>query len=47
MDVVNKTATMSPPTNKKETQAFIDAVGFWRQCIPDYSQIVNPPYQVT
>ncbi|GAB0204322.1 hypothetical protein GRJ2_002897800 [Grus japonensis] len=29
MDVINKTAAMSPPTNKKETQAFLGIVGFW------------------
>ncbi|KFM13737.1 hypothetical protein AS27_14182, partial [Aptenodytes forsteri] len=30
MDVINKIATMSPPTSKKETQAFLGIVGFWR-----------------
>ncbi|RMC09685.1 hypothetical protein DUI87_13471 [Hirundo rustica rustica] len=30
---------MSPPTSKKETQAFLGAIGFWRMHIPEYSQI--------
>ncbi|KFP70661.1 hypothetical protein N310_01716, partial [Acanthisitta chloris] len=47
MDVVNKITAMSPATNKKETQAFLGVVGFWRMHIPNYSQIVNPLYQVT
>ncbi|KAJ7413217.1 hypothetical protein BTVI_43875 [Pitangus sulphuratus] len=47
VDVVNKTAAMSPPTSKKETQAFLGGVGFWRIHIPDYSQIVRPLYHVT
>ncbi|GAB0203355.1 hypothetical protein GRJ2_002801100 [Grus japonensis] len=34
MDVVNKIAAMSPPANKKETQAFLGLVGFWRMHIP-------------
>ncbi|TRZ11493.1 hypothetical protein HGM15179_015624 [Zosterops borbonicus] len=38
---------MSPPTNKKETQAFLGAIGFWRMHIPEYSQIVSPLYLVT
>ncbi|RMC17920.1 hypothetical protein DUI87_05589 [Hirundo rustica rustica] len=38
---------MSPPTNKKETQAFLGAIGFSRMHIPEYSQIVSPPYLVT
>ncbi|GAB0208628.1 macrophage immunometabolism regulator [Grus japonensis] len=29
MDVINKITAMSPPTNKKETQAFLGVVGFW------------------
>ncbi|GAB0186980.1 hypothetical protein GRJ2_001163300 [Grus japonensis] len=28
MDIINKIAAMSPPTNKKETQAFLGVVGF-------------------
>ncbi|KFQ82077.1 hypothetical protein N335_03381, partial [Phaethon lepturus] len=47
MDVVNKIATMSPPANKKETQAFFVLVGFWRMHIPGYSQLVSPLYRVT
>ncbi|XP_074667052.1 uncharacterized protein LOC141917617 [Strix aluco] len=47
MEVVNKIAAMSPPTNKKETQAFLGLVGFWRMHIPGYSQLVSPLYQVT
>ncbi|KFM03733.1 hypothetical protein AS27_15648, partial [Aptenodytes forsteri] len=47
MDVINKITAMSPPTSKKETQAFLGVVGFWRMHIPNYSLIVNPLYQVT
>ncbi|PKU33639.1 hypothetical protein llap_16057 [Limosa lapponica baueri] len=47
MDVINKIAAMSPPTSKKETQAFLSIVGFWRMHIPDYSLTVSPLYQVT
>ncbi|RMC08888.1 hypothetical protein DUI87_13882 [Hirundo rustica rustica] len=46
-DVINKITVMSPPTNKKETQAFLGAIGFWRMHIPEYSQIVSPLYLVT
>ncbi|RMC20506.1 hypothetical protein DUI87_01357 [Hirundo rustica rustica] len=46
-DVINKITAMSPPTNKKETQAFLGAIGFWRMHIPEYSQIVSPLYLVT
>jgi len=28
MDVINKITATSPPTNKKETQAFVGVVGF-------------------
>ncbi|RMB89095.1 hypothetical protein DUI87_34553 [Hirundo rustica rustica] len=38
---------MSPPTNKKETQAFLSAISFWKMHIPEYSQIVSPLYLVT
>ncbi|RMC20240.1 hypothetical protein DUI87_01086 [Hirundo rustica rustica] len=38
---------MSPPTNKKETQAFLRAISFWRMHIPKYSHIVSPLYLVT
>ena len=47
MDVINKIAAMSPPTSKKETQAFLGLVAFWRMHIPKYSLIVGPLYQVT
>ncbi|KFV50865.1 hypothetical protein N328_01767, partial [Gavia stellata] len=47
MDVINKMTAMSPPTNKKETQAFLGVVGFWRMHIPGYSLIVSPLYRVT
>ncbi|GAB0189179.1 hypothetical protein GRJ2_001383200 [Grus japonensis] len=47
MDVMNKIAAMSPPTNKKETQAFLGVVGFWQMHIPNYSLIVSPLYQVS
>ncbi|GAB0206804.1 hypothetical protein GRJ2_003146000 [Grus japonensis] len=47
MDIFNKIAAMSPPTNKKETQAFLGVVGFWRMPIPNYSLIVSPLYHVT
>ncbi|RMC04192.1 hypothetical protein DUI87_19011 [Hirundo rustica rustica] len=32
---------------KKETQAFLGAIGFWRMHIPEYSQIVSPLYLLT
>ncbi|KAK4810994.1 hypothetical protein QYF61_014466 [Mycteria americana] len=41
MDVINKITAMSPPTSKKETQAFLGVVGFWRMHIPNYSLIVE------
>ncbi|KAK4828006.1 hypothetical protein QYF61_022783 [Mycteria americana] len=47
MDVINKITAMSPPTSKKETQAFLGVVGFWRMHIPNYSLIISPLYQVT
>ncbi|KAK4810593.1 hypothetical protein QYF61_007330 [Mycteria americana] len=47
MDVINKITAMSPPTSKKETQAFLGVVGFWRMHIPNYSLIVSPLCQVT
>ncbi|KQL61064.1 hypothetical protein AAES_02734 [Amazona aestiva] len=46
-DVINKITAMSPPTNKKETQAFLGAVGLWGMHIPNYSLIVSPHYHVT
>ncbi|KFO52427.1 hypothetical protein N302_07442, partial [Corvus brachyrhynchos] len=45
--VINKITAMSPPTNKKEMQAFLGAIGFWRMHIPEYSQIVSPLYLFT
>ncbi|RMC04294.1 hypothetical protein DUI87_19113 [Hirundo rustica rustica] len=38
---------MSPPTSKKETEAFLGTIGFWRMHIPEYNQIVSPLYLVT
>ncbi|RMC07864.1 hypothetical protein DUI87_15333 [Hirundo rustica rustica] len=46
-EVINKTTATSPQTSKKETQAFLGAIGFWRMHIPEYSQIVSPLYLVT
>ncbi|KAJ7415615.1 hypothetical protein BTVI_37791 [Pitangus sulphuratus] len=46
-EVINKITEMAPPISKKETQAFLGAIGFWRMHIPEYSQIVNPLYLVT
>ncbi|RMC16685.1 hypothetical protein DUI87_06624 [Hirundo rustica rustica] len=46
-EVINKITGMSLPTSKKETQAFLGAIGFWRMHIPEYSQIVSPLYLVT
>ncbi|RMB89058.1 hypothetical protein DUI87_34516 [Hirundo rustica rustica] len=34
-EVINKITAMSPPTSKKETQAFLGAIGFWRMHIPE------------
>ncbi|KAK4810845.1 hypothetical protein QYF61_008817 [Mycteria americana] len=47
MGVINKIATMSPQANKKETQAFLGVVGFWRKHIPVFwnftpEQVQNP-----
>ncbi|RMB98165.1 hypothetical protein DUI87_25646 [Hirundo rustica rustica] len=46
-EVINKTTAMSPQTSKKETQASLGPIGFWRMHIPEYSQTVSPPYLVT
>lgn len=46
-DVINSVAVVSPPTNKRDTQAFLSIVDFWRMHIPDYSLIVSPLYQET
>ncbi|RMB88580.1 hypothetical protein DUI87_35081 [Hirundo rustica rustica] len=40
-EVINKITAMCPPTNKRETQAFLGAIGFWRMHIPEYSQIIK------
>ncbi|GAB0186047.1 hypothetical protein GRJ2_001070000 [Grus japonensis] len=47
MDVINKIVTVSSSAYKKEAQAFLGIVGFWRMHIPNYSLIVSPLYQVT
>ncbi|KFP16636.1 hypothetical protein Z169_05213, partial [Egretta garzetta] len=47
MDVINKIMAISPPTSKKEIQAFSGVVGFWRMHIPNYSLIVSPLYRMT
>lgn len=44
MAMVNKIASMSPPTIKKQIQVFLGAVGFWRVHIPELSQIESPLY---
>ncbi|KQK77706.1 hypothetical protein AAES_122450 [Amazona aestiva] len=46
-DVINKITAMSPPANKKETQAFLGVVGFWRVHILNYSLIISLLYHVT
>ncbi|TRZ19427.1 hypothetical protein HGM15179_007667 [Zosterops borbonicus] len=46
-EVINKITTMTPPTSKKKTQAFLGTIGFWRMHIHEYSQIVSPLYLVT
>ncbi|RMC20086.1 hypothetical protein DUI87_00932 [Hirundo rustica rustica] len=46
-EVINKITAMCPPTNKRETQAFLSAISFWKMHIPEYSQIVSPLYLVT
>ncbi|RMC21559.1 hypothetical protein DUI87_02425 [Hirundo rustica rustica] len=46
-EVINKITAMSPPTSKKETKAFLSAIGFWKMHIPEYSQIVSPLYLAT
>ncbi|XP_064258546.1 uncharacterized protein LOC135289121 isoform X2 [Passer domesticus] len=47
MDVVKKIGTMSSPAKKMETPSFVGCLGFWIMCIPGYSQLVRPLYQVT
>ncbi|KAK4823836.1 hypothetical protein QYF61_007085 [Mycteria americana] len=39
MDVIKKITAMSPPMSKKETQASLDILVFWRMHIPNYSLI--------
>lgn len=46
MDMVIKTASISQPTSKKETQVFLGAVCFWRTHIPELSRIESPLYLV-
>lgn len=41
-EVINKITAKSPLTSKKETQALIGTIGFWRMHILKYSQIVSP-----
>ncbi|RMC21814.1 hypothetical protein DUI87_02683 [Hirundo rustica rustica] len=41
-EVINKITAMCPPTNKRETQAFLSAISFWKMHIPEYSQIDTP-----
>jgi len=43
-EVINKITAVSPPTNKKETQAFLSVIGFWRMHIPNHSHTVSPLY---
>ncbi|KAF1526119.1 hypothetical protein FQV20_0005926, partial [Eudyptula albosignata] len=45
LNAINKITAMSPPTSKKETQAFLGVVGFQRMHIPNYSLIVSPYHQ--
>ncbi|KAJ7404826.1 hypothetical protein BTVI_70980 [Pitangus sulphuratus] len=47
MNMINKITAMSPPTHKKEAQAFLSVVGFWRMHIPNYSLIASLVHQVT
>ncbi|XP_072776969.1 serine/threonine-protein kinase pim-1-like [Taeniopygia guttata] len=46
-EATNKITAMSPPTSKKDTQAFLCAIGFWRMPIPEYNQTVSLLYLVT
>lgn len=47
VEVSNKITAMCPPANKKETQAFLGIVGFWRMHFPNYSLTVSFLYQLT
>ncbi|RMC11864.1 hypothetical protein DUI87_11990 [Hirundo rustica rustica] len=46
-EVISKISAVSPPTSKKETQAFLSTTSFWRMHILEYSQTVSPLYLVT
>ncbi|KAJ7425035.1 hypothetical protein BTVI_04079 [Pitangus sulphuratus] len=46
-EVNNKITAMSPLTGKKETQAFLGTIGFWRMNVPEYSQTISPLYFIT
>ncbi|KAK4811370.1 hypothetical protein QYF61_027599 [Mycteria americana] len=46
MDVINKITAMSPPANKKETQAFLGLVVFWRMHIPEAQVLLAPQLPV-
>ena len=47
MDVITTTAATSAATSKKETQACLGIVGFWRMHIPHSRRVVSPSYRVT
>ncbi|KFV39558.1 hypothetical protein N328_00593, partial [Gavia stellata] len=47
MNVINKITAMSPPTNKKETPAFLSVMVFWRMHMPGLSLIISPLHRVT
>ncbi|GAB0206794.1 hypothetical protein GRJ2_003145000 [Grus japonensis] len=47
MYTINKITAMTLQTSKKETQAFLVILGFWRMHIPNCSLIVSPLCQVT
>lgn len=44
-DVINKITATSPVVNKKQTQAFLGIVRFWRMHMAGYRQHVSPLYQ--
>lgn len=47
-DVINKITAMSALTRKKKNpQAFLGVMGFWRMLIPEYNRNVSPLYLVT
>lgn len=47
MDVVNKTAATFLPMSRKEAEAFLGSVGFWKMHIPEHSQIISSLYYMT